>query len=156
MNAGEAVNKKSHISLVPYWFSDGYEKYVVSPGKWMLVKKIRIKQENEDQLEILAVAEDGTIEGRRIIKKGVSGFSCQDGWIKIAGSMTSGTTGSIGYADYIWYFTRDGGHLVVKEEYKSFGLILIIPIAGSGTRWYRFSRIEDSGGDLKLINSPAP
>ena len=38
----------------------------------------------------------------------------------------------MGYANYIRSFAKTDGYLIEKEEYNSFGLILIIPIPGSG------------------------
>jgi len=90
----------------------------------------------------VAMSDSGTIEGKRILKKEGGDFSCQDGWLRITGSISSGTSGSMGHANYIRSFAKTDGHLIEREEYNSFGMILIIPVAGSGTRWYRFSRVE--------------
>jgi hypothetical protein len=142
MNSGEAIDKKSHVYLHSHWFFGEYEKYSVPPGKWMEIRQVLIRQEEANQLEIVAMSDSGTIEGRRILEKENGEFSCQDGWIRITGSIRSGTSGSMGFANHIRSFANTGGYLIEKEEYDSFGLILIIPIAGSGTRWYRFSRVE--------------
>jgi hypothetical protein len=150
MDSGEAIDKKSHVYLQSHWFFGEYEKYSVPPGKWMEIRQILIRQEEANQLEIVAMSDSGTIEGKRILKKESGDFSCQDGWIRITGSISSGTSGSMGYANYIRSFAKTDGYLIEKEEYNSFGLILIIPIAGSGTRWYRFSRVEGRGDEAPV------
>jgi hypothetical protein len=151
MYLGESIDKKPHIYLQNQWFFGDYKKYYsVPPGKWMEIRRILIRQEEANQLEIVAISDSGIIEGKRILKKELGDFSCQDGWIKIMGSVTSGTTGSFGYANYIRSFTKTDGYLIEKEEYNSFGLILIIPLAGSGTRWYRFSQVEGRGDETPL------
>ena len=149
MDLGESIDRKSlvHVYMQSHWFFGEYEKYSVPPGKWMEIRQILIRQEEANQLEIVALSASGTIEGRRILKKESGDFSCQDGWIKITGSVTFGTTGSIGYANYIRSFSKTDGYLIEKEEYNSLGLILIIPSPGSGTRWYRFSHVEGRGDE---------
>jgi hypothetical protein len=149
MHLAEGIDGKSCIYLQNQWFFGDYQqKYSVPPGKWMEIRRILIRQEDPNQLEIVAMSDSGTIEGRRLLKKENSDFSCQDGWIKITGSISSGTSGSMGYTNYIRSFTKTDGYLIEKEEYNSFGLILIIPIAKSGTRWYRFSPVEGRGGEV--------
>ena len=150
MYSGEAIDKNSHIYMQSQWFFGDYEKYSVPPGKWSEIRKVSIRQEGTNQLEIVAMSDSGTIEGKRILKKESGDFSCKDGWIRITGSISSGTTGSMGYANYIRSFAKTDGYLIEKEEYGSFGVISIIPIAGSGTRWYRFSRVEGRGDEAPV------
>jgi hypothetical protein len=150
MASGEAIDKKSHVYLQSHWFFGEYEKYSVPPGKWMEIRQVSIRQEEANQLEIVAMSDSGTIEGRRILKKESGDYSCQDGWLRITGSESSGTSSSMGHADYIRSFAKTDGYLMEREEYNSFGLILIIPIAGSGTRWYRFSRVTGRGDEATV------
>lgn len=142
MDSGEAIDKKSHVYLQSQWFFGEYEKYSVPPGKWSEIRQVLIRQEDANQLEIVAMSDSGTIEGRRILKRESGDFSCQDGWIRITGSASFGTSGGMVHTRYIESFASTDGYLIEKAEYDSFGLISIMPIAGSGTRWYRFTRVE--------------
>ena len=145
LDSGEAIDKKSHVYLHTGWFFGDYEKYAVPPGKWMEIRRISILQNAANQLEIIAMSDSGMTEGRRILKKENDDFSCKDGWIRITGSTDFGTSSAREHSTYIRSFAKADGYLIEKEEYDSFGMISIIPIAGSGTRWYRFSRVEGRG-----------
>jgi hypothetical protein len=145
MNSGESIDKNSHVYLHNQWFFGKYEKYFVPPGKWADIRQILIQQEEANQLEIVAMSDSGTIEGRRILKKESGEFSCKDGWIRVTGSTGFATSGGGEHANHILSFAKTDGYLIEKDEYDSFGMISIIPIAGSGTRWYRFSRVEGRG-----------
>lgn len=137
------MNGGTTIYLQNQWFFGDYnEKYSVPPGKWMDIRQIQIRQDDENHLEIVAMSDNGIIEGRRLMKKESGDFSCQDGWIRVKGSTGFATTGGGEHTDHILSFAKTDGYLIEKDEYNSFGMILIIPMAGSGTRWYRFSHIE--------------
>lgn len=143
MHLGEAINGKSRIYLQNQWFFGDYEeKYSVPPGKWMDIRQVLIRQAEANQLEIVAMSDSGTIEGKRILKKESGEFSCQDGWIRVNGITGFATSGGGEHTNHIVSFAKTDGYLIEKDEYKSFGMILIIPLVQSGTRWYRFSHVE--------------
>lgn len=138
MNSGDS----KYIELKSHWFWKELRKLQVPPGNWGGVRQISIRQEGADQLEVAAVSDGGTIYSK-IMKKEDGDFSCHDGWLRIETSGSSGSSSAMFYSHIIRGFARADGYLIEKEEYDSFGMILIIPMTGSGTRWYRFSRIED-------------
>ena len=144
MNSGEALDKKP-VLLKFQWFWKDLGKYPVPLGKWREVHQISIRQEGTNQLEIAAVSDGGTIYSE-ILKKESGDFSCQDGWLRIKASTGGGVSSAMSFSHYIRGFAKADGYLIEKEAYNSFSMVLIIPITGSGTRWYRFSRIEDRGG----------
>jgi hypothetical protein len=144
MHLGETINGGSHIYLQNQWFFGDYnEKYSVPPGKWMEIRQILIRQAEVNQLEIVAMSDSGTIEGKRILKKESGDFSCQDGWIRVSGSTGFATSGGGEHTNHILSFAKTDGYLIEKDEYNSFGMILIIPLVKSGTRWYRFLQIDN-------------
>jgi hypothetical protein len=144
MNSGEASDKKP-IALKFQWFWKDLAKYPVPLGNWQEVRRISIRQDGTNQLEIAAVSDGGTIYSE-IMKKESGDFSCQDGWLSIRASTGFGVSSAMSSTHYIRGFARGDGYLIEKEEYDGFSMVLVIPITGSGTRWYRFSRIEDQGG----------
>jgi hypothetical protein len=141
MNSGETSDKKL-IPLKFQWFWKDLGKYPVPLGNWRDVRKISIRQGGENQLEIAAVSDTGNIYSE-IMKKERGDFSCQDGWLRIRASTSSGVSSAMSSTHYIRSFAKTDGYLIEKEEYNSFSLVVIIPITGSGTRWYRFPRFED-------------
>ena len=143
MNSGETSDKKP-VQLKFQWFWKDLGKYPVPLENWREVHQISIRQEGTNQLEIAAVSDGGTIYSE-IMKKESDDFSCQDGWLRIQASTGFGVSSAMSSSHYIRSFAKADGYLIEKEEYNSFSLVLIIPITGSGTRWYRFSRFEDRG-----------
>jgi hypothetical protein len=142
INLGEASDKKP-VPLKFQWFWKDLSKYPVPLESWREVRQISIRQV-ADQLEIVAVSDGGTIYSE-IMKKESGDYSCQDGWLRIKASISGGVSSAMSSAHYIRGFAIADGYLIEKEEYSSFSLVLIIPITGSGTRWYRFLRIEARG-----------
>ena len=143
MHLGEAINGRAHIFLQNQWFFGDYKKkYSVPPGKWMEIRQILIRQDQTNQIEIVAMSDSGEIMGKRILKKENGDFSCQDGWIRVNGSTGFATSGGGEHTNHVLSFTKTHGYLIEKDEYNSFGMILVIPFVKSGTRWYRFSQIK--------------
>jgi hypothetical protein len=143
MNSGEASDKKP-VPLKFQLFWKDLSKYPVPLESWREVRQISIRQETTNQLEVVAVSDGGTIYSE-IMKKESGDYSCQDGWLRIKASISGGVSGAMSSTHYIRGFAKADGHLIEKEEYNSFSLVVIIPITGSGARWYRFRRIEDRG-----------
>ena len=148
------MDKKLHVYLDHQWFFGygEYEKYFVLPGKWMDVRQILLRQEEMNQLDIVGMSDSGTTKLKRLLKKESGDFSCQDGWIIVAGSITSGGGGLIQWTNYIRSFAKADGYLIEKEEYNYSGFAVIIPFSGSGTRWYRFSPVEGQGDEAPVTN----
>ena len=115
----------------------------------MKIRQIWIRQAEVNQLEVVAMSDSGTIEGKRILKKENGDFSCQDGWIRVSGTTGFATSGGGEHTNHLLSFAKTDGYLIEKDEYNSFGMILIIPLVESGTRWYRFSQIKSQFDEVQ-------
>ena len=158
MNSGEDTDGKSAISLDHQWFFGygEYDKYFIPPYPYLLVSQTLLRQEEMNQLEIVGMSDSGTTKLKRLLKKESGDFSCQDGWLRVAGSYQSGGGGLIQWNNVIKSFAKADGYLIEKVEYNYSGFAVIIPFSGYGTRWYRFSPVEGRGDEAPQFTKCAP
>ena len=142
VNSGETISGNDSVALRFQWFWKDLSKYPVPLGMWRNVSEISLQQEGQNHLSITAWAE-GKVLYSETLSKYADGFVCEEGWLKIRASSGGGTSGGMWTSHWVRGFSNAGGHLLEKEEYEGFAMLLVIPIVGSGTRWYRFQRIEE-------------
>jgi len=69
-----------------------------------------------------------------------SQFSCVDGTLRISRSVGINREGVLGYENVTHLLYPANGFLIVKSTTSGVGIVLLIPVVGSYTYYYRFAR----------------
>jgi len=74
----------------------------------------------------------------KAFEKSSKGYFCEEGLIKIDTREYLNRDGVVGTEWHVLGFTKIDDDLIVKDENGAIGMMLLIPVAATGTNWYRF------------------
>lgn len=68
-------------------------------------------------------------------------FRCADGVLTLKRSVGHSRDGVLGHEQFNHVLYESNGYLVIKTTSSAMGMLLLIPVAGSDTYFYRFKRV---------------
>lgn len=140
-NAGEAMDGKSGIRLMHRWFGN-MNDFPVPPERWKDIGKISIQQNGQDDIRITGLSDVEPLF-TKVLTKSAGDFTCRDGWIELEATTLQATSSAFVRTQETRGFARAGGYLIERSAADSFGMMLIVPVGGKGTYWYRYAGAGD-------------
>lgn len=140
-NAGErAVPEGGSPQYSPPYLSSYFLADTAATAR---AKRVRITGDANAGLSVEVLGEAASLESH--ILRRDEDYRCEDGWLLLASSRWVAEQVS-GFESMTYRFRKtNDGALVVQVNASAFGVILVVPIAGSSTEWHRFQPVEPGG-----------
>jgi hypothetical protein len=87
--------------------------------------------------------EDTTRLFSRALTTQAGEFACETGVAVVRRTQWQGQGQGAGRSQFTVELSTAGDHLVIKETEFAVGLAVVVPVAGTGTHWYRFARLGE-------------
>ncbi|MDW7748294.1 hypothetical protein [Halomonas sp.] len=106
-------------------------------------KRVRFTGDANEALKVELLGEDASLEP--LILQRQEDYRCEGGWMLLESSRW--VAEQVSGVESLTYRLRkaDDGALVVRVSASAFGVIFVVPIAGSSTEWHRFPPGESGG-----------
>lgn len=129
INKGEGDNPKYEPELSWHLFRNS--------APWKEATHISFEQNDNKLLNITLWNEEKRIFNKQLNNTS-NEFICEEGLLKIKTREYLNREGVLGTEWSVLGLVRSENYLVVKNESGAIGMMFIVPVAGSGTNWYRF------------------
>ena len=139
-NEGETPDGKVANRLMSRWFQNAYD-LPLPIESWKHVSKVSILQTGNDLIQISGLSSSAVLFSTSL-SKSAGDFHCADGWVKVKGSNLVAVSSAFMKTKETRGFSKAGAYLVEMIEAESFGMMLIVPVGGSGTYWFRYAEIS--------------
>ncbi len=137
-NAGErAVPEGGSPQYSPPFFSSFFFTDTAAAAR---AKRVRITGDANAELTVELLGEDASLEPRILQRQ--DDYRCEDGWLLLESSRWMAENVS-GFESMTYRFRKTyEGAMVVQVNSSGVAVVLVVPVAGSSTEWYRFLPAE--------------
>ncbi|HET8731188.1 MAG TPA: hypothetical protein VFM34_08785 [Moraxellaceae bacterium] len=152
MNVGQSPDARRHSYLSCELFSPKSGTCAAKEGK--RVSHVSIEKTGATWQIAGTGSETPAVSGSLTLKEG--DYECKDGWLTVKSSGTKGHSSSgLEFSTTSRSFTVSKGYLLERRHTEGLLMILVVPVKGSSTHWYRYPPVDSAPGQSSTPDLPA-